>query len=174
MNNKRTQRTIGFLAVIAVLLTFGIFAMASGESDTTDSDATTQGTGIAEKDDTASNLENYRIDILSCRLATDYEGKPIAIIKYAFTNNANEPASFYLTFEDKAYQNGVSLNTCYVVDDNVEYLSDNKTKEIKKGATLEIEEAYVLNDTTSDIEVEISQLFSFNDKTISKTFKIAD
>ena len=42
-----------------------------------------------------------------------------------------------------------------------------------KGATIEVEVAYELNDTTTDIEVEVSELISFNDSMITKTFSIA-
>ena len=53
-------------------------------------------------------------------------------------------------------------------------LSDNETKEIKKGATLDVEVAYVLNDTTTDLEVEVKELISFNDSVVKKTFSIAE
>ena len=46
-------------------------------------------------------------------------------------------------------------------------------KEIKKGATLEVECAYELNDTTTDIEVEVTETFSFDDEIVTKTFSIA-
>ena len=46
-------------------------------------------------------------------------------------------------------------------------------KDIKKGASLEVEVAYELNDSTTDVEVEVSELFSFSDKVIKKTFTIA-
>ena len=46
-------------------------------------------------------------------------------------------------------------------------------KEIKKGASLEVEVAYTLNDSTSEIEVEVKELFSFQNTLITKTFSIA-
>ena len=70
------------------------------------------------------------------------------------------------------YQNGVGLNSAFVLDDSANYSSDNQTKEIKKGASIEVEVAYELNDTTSDIEVEVEELFSFDDTVIKKTFSI--
>ena len=47
-------------------------------------------------------------------------------------------------------------------------------KEIKKGATLDVEVAYELNDATTDVEIEVKELFSFSEKVITKTFKIAE
>ena len=45
-------------------------------------------------------------------------------------------------------------------------------KEIKAGATLEVEVAYVLNDSETDIEVEVEEYFSRDEKTVKKTFSI--
>lgn len=73
---------------------------------------------------------------------------------------------------DEVYQNGVGLNGAYFLDDSANYNAENQTKEIKKGASIEVEVAYELNDTTTDIEVEVKELFSFDDTTITKTFSI--
>ena len=181
-----------FKTALTLLLVaiFALFAMASGSSDTTtvdqgsdvaanvpveDSSPVDQGSDIAVSapvEDTSS-LGDYSIEIDSCRLAYDFEGKEVVIVKYIFTNVSDDSAAaFYLTFEDSVYQNGVGLNESYFVDDSANYSSDNQMKEIKQGATLEVEVAYELNDTETDIEVEISELFSFDDKVITKTFSI--
>ena len=47
-------------------------------------------------------------------------------------------------------------------------------KEIKKGATLSVDVAYTLNDETTPIDVEVSEIFSLTDKKITKTFTISD
>lgn len=166
-----TRKFLTLIAVLSTILIFGMFALGSG-----DSSPENQGVGSVQKTQTtgkSSNLGNYSVEIKSCRLAEDYLGKPIVIVKYAFTNNDEDPTAFYLTFDDSVYQNGVGLSECYIADDSANYSSDNQTKEIKKGATIEVEVAYELNDTTTDIEVEVSRLFSLSDKKIVKTFKIA-
>ena len=164
------------LLAVALIATFGIFALGSGESSESD-----QGSGVAGDvsvaDDTnvADNtvLGDYSVDILSCRLAKDYEGKDVVIVKYKFANNEDDDAaSFSFAFDDKVYQNGVGLNEAYFLKDSANYSSDNQTKEIKKGASIEVEVAYELNDNTTDIEVEVKELFSFSDKVIKKTFSI--
>lgn len=159
--------------ILAILLisAFALFAMGSGESDSETSD---QGSGSAEVADTKDDeLGDYSVVIDSCRLAKDYEGSDIVIVKYIFTNNAEDSASFMFAFDETVYQDGIGLNECYFADDSANYSSDNQTKEIKQGATLDVEVAYVLNDTTTDIQVEVKELFSFDDKTITKTFTIA-
>ena len=159
--------------VLAVLLiaAFFIFAAGSGESSTTD-----QGSGTANTETKGNDsIGKYSVVIDSCRLASDYAGKPVVIVKYQFTNVSDDnPTAFYIAFDDNVYQNGVGLNGAYVLDDNANYSADNQTKAIKKGASIDVEVAYELNDTTSEIEVEVEELFSFSDNKLIKKFSIAN
>lgn len=162
--------------LLAMLLTlvFALCAMGSGDSSDGSGD---QGTGTALTENAKDNTEigAYSVEISDCRLAKDYEGKDVVIIKYKFTNNTNDtPTSFWVAFDDGVYQNGVGLNEAIIIDESVNYSSDNQMKEIKKGASIDVEVAYELNDTTTDVEVEVTELFSFDDKTITKTFKITE
>lgn len=164
------KKITSLILAIILVATFGLFALGSAESESTTTD---QGADKAETTDTDTNLGDYKVDIVSCRLAKDYEGKDIVIVKYNFTNNADDAASFYVTFEDNVYQDGIGLNKCYIADDSANYSEDNQTKDIKKGASIEVEVAYELNDTTTDIEVEVEELFSFSDSMVKKTFSIS-
>lgn len=158
------------LIAILVILLFAGFALASGSSEEVDD----QGSGAASSGESSSNLGDYSVVIDSCRLAKDYEGKDVVIVKYIFTNVSGENATaFWTAFDDTVYQNGVGLNESYFVSDSAGYSSDNQMKEIKAGASLDVEVAYELNDTTTDIEVEVKELISFNDDVVTKTFSIA-
>lgn len=168
------KRIVSMMLAVLLIGTFALFALGSGDDEKETAD---QGSGSAQNDQNANadsdRLGDYSLVIDSCRLAEDYEGKPVAIIKYIFTNVEDEDAaSFTFAFNDTVFQNGVSLNGAYVLNDDANYSSDNQTKEIKKGASLEVEVAYELNDTTSDLEVEVSELISLDDKVIKKTFKL--
>lgn len=168
------KRTLALLLAVAVLLSFAVFALGSS-SETEPAD---QGNATADKDNAAADdttsLGQYSVEIKSCRIAKDYEGDPVVIVLYGFTNvSSEESGSFMFCFDDVVYQNGVGLNECLFVDKSANYSADNQTKEIKKGATLDVEVAYELNDTTTDIEVEVKELFSFDDKTLTKTFSIS-
>ncbi len=169
------KKFISFLLCLCVILVFGIFAIASGEDTTTTDD---QGSGTVDTADSTededANLGDYAVEILSCRLAKDFDGKDVVIVKYKFTNNGDEASAFYTAFSDNVYQDGVGLNASYFVDDSYDYSSDNQTKNIKTGTSLEVEVAYELNDTTTDIEVEVEELISFNDSKVTKTFSIAE
>lgn len=166
------KKTRILLAVLLSLL-FVFFAVASGEDTESTADQGSDSAKTTVADD--SEIGDYSIEILESRLAKDFEGEDVVIIKYKFTNVANdEPASFMFAFDAAAFQDGVGLNECIFVDDSADYSSDNQTKEIKKGSSIEVEVAYELNDTTTDVEVEVQELFSFEERTITKTFKIAE
>ena len=158
------MKKLSVIFTVLLICLFGVFALGSTESGTDN-----QGNGSAG----GENLGKYSVTIDSCRLARDYENKPVVIVKYKFTNVSDEsPAAFYIAFDDHVYQNGVGLNEAYVLASNANYNADNQTKEIKKGASIDVEVAYVLNDTTTDIEVEVSEWLSFSSKTVTKTFSI--
>ena len=166
----KKNKILSLVLTVVLLGTFCLFALGSGESSTKE-----QGSGTAENAAVASTtLGDYQVEIKTCRLAKDYEGKDVAIITYGFTNNADDSTAFMYTFDDQVYQNGVGLNNAYVLADSANYAEENQTKEIKKGATLDVEVAYQLNDTTTDLEVEVKELISFNDHMVKKTFKIAE
>ena len=89
-----------------------------------------------------------------------------------FINNVKNAISFTGAFDEEVYQNGVGLNRSWVVDDSANYDEGNQTKEIKTGASLDVEVAYELNDTATDIEVEVKQFLSFDNSVVKKTFSI--
>lgn len=185
------MKKLNLLLVVLLIVAFAAFALGSGEATTND-----QGTGSAtnqsqpadngnaqtEPNATAATevpksndqIGDYTLVIDSCRLAKDLTGEPVVIVKYIFSNVSNDNAvSFAVALEDAAYQNGVGLNEAVLLEDSANYDMNDQLKDIKKGATIEVEVAYELNDTTTDIEVEVSELFSFDDTTITKTFTIA-
>lgn len=159
------------LLTVLLVVAFALFALGSGESEVKNQGSDKAGTTVAGAD----SIGKYTVQIDSCRIAKDYTGKPVVIVKYIYTNVSDDnPTSFMVAFDDSVFQNGVGLNGAYVLDDSANYSADNQMKEIKAGASLEVEVAYELNDTTTDIEVEVRELFSFQDTVISKTFSIAE
>ena len=179
------KKCLTLFIVVLLLATFGAFALGSGDSgdadqgvETVDKTKDTSNKSNAENVDTTqtqnnSKLGNCSVEIKSCRLAKNYEGKPVIIVKYLYTNEDDEPKAFMWSVEDKLYQDGVGLNKAYVLSDSVNYSDDNQSKEVKKGTTLEVEVAYLLNDTTTDVEVEVSEYLGWSDKKITKTFKLS-
>ena len=158
-----------FWAIIAVLV---ILIIASGSGSDSGEGIGSNDVGSISGNQGSSKLGDYEVVISGARLASDWEGKPVVIVKYTFTNNADEPSAFWVSVDDSVFQNGIGLNECYLVHDSANYSSDNQMKEIKKGATLDVEVAYTLNDTTTPIDVEVCEYFSLSDKKIKKTFNL--
>lgn len=122
-----------------------------------------------------SKIAGYDVVIESCRLTTEkYTGKEYVIVKYKFTNNSKRECSFYSAVGDKAFQNGVELRDTIFYGDGSGYDSGDVYKDIKPGTTQELERAYELNDTVTDVTVEISAgRYSSKGAKITKTFSIA-
>lgn len=175
-----------FWVVIGVLVISIIAGGTGSNSDTDDQgngsvsgdlpNSQNQGNGSASggssNSSDNSNLGDFNVVIAGCRLAEDWEGAPVIIVKYKFTNNDDDPAAFWTSINDAVYQNNIGLNECYLVEDSANYTSDNQMKEIRKGATIEVEVAYELNDKTTPIVVEVEEFFSYDNKKVTKTFTI--
>lgn len=162
------KKTISSILAILLVAIFAFFAIASSS----DGEKTEQEAAKADAQATDSNVGEYSVDIKSARLTEDYEGKSVVVITYGFTNNSDDAASFYIAFSDKVYQDGVGLEKAYVLDDSDPYDDGNQYKDIKTGATLDVEVAYVLNNSESDVVVEVKELISFNNDMVTRTFSI--
>lgn len=117
------------------------------------------------------DIDKYHVVIKGIELAEDYAGKPAVVVTYEWTNNSDESKAFGYTLDETVYQDGIECESSIikiVTDD-----SDGKYKEIKPGKTLEFRYGYLLNDTTTPIEVEVGPWMSFsNPPIVSKTFEI--
>jgi hypothetical protein len=108
--------------------------------------------------------KEYSVTIDSASSSTDYSGKPIIIISYTFTNNSEKDTNFMVAVSDKAFQNGVGLERALVTNGSVD--SQSTLKDIKPGATTQVQQAYVLADT-SEVTVECSVLLSLKKELIA-------
>ena len=104
----------------------------------------------------------YPTTIDGVRLGTDYEGKEIVVVTFTWTNNSEETTSFASSVYPKVFQNGIECNSAISMDiNNDKYLSD-----VRPGGSVQVEMAYEIEDH-SDVEVEVSELFSFSDDLIA-------
>ena len=81
------KKTIGILSILSVMICLLCSCFGTPTTDN-------QGSGDANAEQSASNLGNYNLVIDSCRIARDYEGEFIVIVKYIFSNNSDDAASF--------------------------------------------------------------------------------
>lgn len=131
--------------------------------------------GEINSDENASgNLGDFNISILTARRSVDYEGKAAVIVKYQFKNNSDKNQTFMTAVNDRAFQKGVQLDGAIITGDE-RYTALDSAKEVQPNGSIELEQAYLVTDTASDITIEVTELFSIssNDK-LSKTFHISD
>ncbi|WP_051226347.1 DUF5067 domain-containing protein [Butyrivibrio sp. MC2013] len=117
------------------------------------------------------DLGDYHVKINDATFGEDYEGNPMIVIHYDFTNNSDEAQSALWSLSSKAYQDGIELDTAIALDDDM-YDAGISQKEIKPGVTIEdCQEAYTLT-SDSPVEFEMSELISFSDEKLEKTFEV--
>lgn len=172
---KKPTKLLIVAALGAVLVLAGCMGRgrgtrsSKGTADSGESAAATEpgGEAAAPAEQSQASQSKYAVTIDSARVTEDYAGKPAVIVTFTFTNNSDDKANFTFATNVEAYQNGVELDTAIVLDSD-----NNGLNDIKPGASIQTERAFLLNDM-SDIEVEVSELLSFNDDLLaSKTFTL--
>lgn len=122
-----------------------------------------------QAEEAAPQESEYVVSIDGSTVTTDYQGAPAIIVDYTFTNNSDDAISFAVACSQKAFQNGVQLETAIVSED----LGNGYMAEIKPGATTTARMAYSLTDQ-SDVTVEVEKLISLDDTVLAEaTFSVA-
>ena len=120
-----------------------------------------------------SNIGTAHIVIESFRLSENY-GDPVIIVKYQYTNYDNEPRSFMYSVSTKAYQDGIELNTPYIIDDETNYHFKDKSTDVSPGITTTVEIAYELRNLSSDVTIVLTNFLEIGNDCIRRTFDIKD
>lgn len=169
-NKKPIWKRVWFWIVIA-LLTLGIIGGGSNNTPTNPSSLDNNDVTIAATSTTDNEIDGKLCEIISAEIGgQNYEGKPTVVITYKYTNNSNESESFDIAFMDTVFQNGIECSPDYSYEIN----EDNSHKEIRPGATIEVKKSYILNDTVTDLEIEITGFISWDNTVITKTIPISD
>lgn len=165
--------------VMTVILMFaGVGATVGSMADDIDSDTdSSYSQDVSAEDGTQSDgnvidgntIGDYGCVVKSATVCKDWTDKDAVLITYEFTNNSSDSISFDVALDAKAFQDGVGLETAILDSDETDYLD----VEIKPGVTKEVKKAYVLRDTSTDVEIEISELISLSDDKLVSTVKIA-
>ena len=96
-------------------------------------------------------------------LAKDYEGKDVLLFIFTYTNKTPEGKMPLTEVFMTVYQGGMSLDSAILMDSNYSDLTAASLKQVKDGASLQYCVAYILNDMSSDLEVEVTDsLFGGN------------
>lgn len=114
-------------------------------------------------------LGEYYVEIKNAAIVKDHKNNPSIIITYSWTNNSNETTSAEGSLMEKAFQDGVQLDTVFVENSPI-YNSDLSFKEIRPGASLDVQCAFELPNEHSVVEFELSEFFSLSDDVVKKDF----
>lgn len=154
---------------ICLLIAFTLFGCSGGESADSgaSSNATTEN---AKEANNVFNIGDYTAEFTKAEIGEDAGGEPALLVHYKFTNNSKDSQSFIWAFTNKAFQNGVQLDTATVwkSEGSFDTVSDSTFSDIQPGISLDVCETYVLQDTTTPVTVEVTGLLS--DK--KKSFEI--
>ena len=164
---KSKKKKFIIIGVIAVIIIVAIAAMSGGgdspEKEPNSLDAS-GGTAIS-----SNTVGDYECVVKEAKLCKDYAGKDAVLITYEFTNNGSEAISFDFALDDNVYQDGVGLERAYLDED-----TDDFDVSIKPGVTKDVRKAYLLRDTTTDLEIEIAEWLSFSNDKIVTNVKISE
>lgn len=135
-----------------------------------DDESASEATPAEEKAEEPADSE-YAVTIDSATVGTDYSDNPCVFITYTFTNVSDDDASAFISsVTADVYQDGVECETAFADTDG----GGNSMTKVKKGSSIEVVQAYELQNTTSDVEVEVKELFAWDDiKLATRTFQIA-
>lgn len=167
---KKKKKKWIIIAIVVVLIVI-IAAASGGDSDDTSTGGENPSQSIdAGKSETVDGvIGDYVCKVKSANVCKNWEGKDSVKVIFEFTNNYSEPQSFDTALEANLFQEGVGLESTFLSGDDDNALYD---VEIKPGTTKEVVKYYVLRDTTTPIEVEISEWISFDDTKITTTINL--
>lgn len=113
----------------------------------------------------SGDLGAYHVEIKDATLVHDYDGNPSIVITYSWTNNSEDTTSAMMSILEKAFQDGVELDTAMIFDSGI-YDSGASSKDVRPGTTIDVQCAFTLTSETSIVEFELSEAFSWtnNDK----------
>lgn len=166
------KRTLALL--LGVFMAFGLTACGGNESapDEESGKDTEQTEQAAEEHDglpSEGEVGAYHVALTGCAFNTDFDGNPIIIVNYDFTNNSEETMSPLVGVYVKAFQDGIELERGFVIDTAVCDVGIEQ-KDIKPGATLAGCQIPFVLTGESPVEIEVSDIFT--DPTVGATYEV--
>ena len=93
-------------------------------------------------------------------------------LTFTFTNNSDEAQAFGTATSVTVYQDGVQQDTAIPADSPANY--GNVLNKVKPGASITVDSVYALANTTSPVEVEVTELFDLDQTVLAeKTFNLS-
>lgn len=177
-NTKYGTSIAGLICSIIAMCIFGIIFFFVNFSENEDTEKETQNSVASssviestENNDAEQTVDDNLIDceVVDCavkyvshEVGYDRSDKKCVFVYYTFSNNNKETKTFGYTIDDKAFQNGIELESSYW---EVEGYENNSYAEIKPGAEITVVCVYQLRDD-STVELDIRKMYDYNNKVI--------
>ena len=169
------KKVFSLFLVLVLAMSFTACGGSSSSSSTTNTETPADIT--ASKQETASKgegvLGNYTVTVKDSFVATNMSDENVLVVTYSFTNHGEDAAAMMYAIVDKLFQNGVELSAAYNTIGIEGYDGEAIMKSIQPGVTLDVQQAYKLNDTTTDVEVQLSEFISLSDDTVTYTIHLS-
>lgn len=145
---KRTKTNILCL-LLAALMLFSLTACGKGDKDDKTADSN------------LIKLGDYEILYKDACIMEDAYGNDALVLTLDYTNNSDETDSYLWSVTETATQNGEMLDIAIVYTDYdiLAMVTDDQMEDVEPGQTMQIQSAFVLQDTISEVEVEFEQVF---------------
>lgn len=164
---------LGALAC-AALLTLSLGACgSSSNSDSTPTDSSSDASQSQQAQQAEPAQDSpYQVTIDGAQLIKAYDDTDAVCITFTFTNNSDEAQSFGSATSVTVYQDGVQQDIAMPAESPANY--GNSLNKVKPGASITVDGVYALANTTSPVEVEVTELFDLNNTTLAeKTFNLS-
>lgn len=110
------------------------------------------------------------MEIKSAVLTADYGGSQAILITYSWTNNGQETTNALSAFIERAFQDGVQLDSATILSTNPQYSAGTALRDLRPGATTDVQRAYLLPQDTSPVEFEVFEFLGDAETGVTMTF----
>ena len=118
----------------------------------------------------SGDLGDYYVEIKSAVLTADYGGSQAILITYSWTNNSQETTNALSAFIERAFQDGVQLDSATILSTNPQYSAGTALRDVRPGATTDVQRAYLISDSGSPVEFEVFEFLGDDETAVSMSF----
>ena len=114
----------------------------------------------------------YQVSIDNAQVVKAYDDANAICLTFTFTNNSDEAQAFGTATSVTVYQDGVEQEIAMPAESPANY--GNSMSKVKPGASITVDNVYALANTTSPVEVEVTELFDLDQTVLAeKTFNLS-
>lgn len=118
----------------------------------------------------SGDLGDFHVEIKGAELTKGQDGDTYIVITYSWTNNSDKTTHAGTVFTTKAFQNGIQIDGIYLIGDD-KFDSSAESRDVKPGATLDVQCAFALTSNTATVEFELTEWISFSDDMVTMDFE---